>query len=396
MRLLVDAQPMQSASSRQRGIGRYTVQLLGAMAALRPHWQIELVQSAHLEAPDSGLLPGLPRRTFTPPFPAVPGRNDANERYYADWLTAQAPDAILVCSFFESLGLLPQFVGRRPPLFGILYDLIPLLFADDYFTLATTQAQYAQQLRLMLQADCLFAISEATAQDLRRLFREPLPAVVPIGGAADPAFAPHADADLPAYRERLRSRFGLARDFILYVGGFDHRKNLRGALESFAALPETARQALDFVIACRLTPDQRRLLEGWASDLGIAAQVKLTGYVSDDELRALYQLCRLFFFPSLYEGLGLPVLEALQLGAPVVAPNHSSIPEVAGSVCVLADSCAPADLARAVLTALAEPRDAGVTARRQHAAGFRWDDVASLACQALERPRRAAPVPRRR
>ncbi len=395
MRLLADVQPLQSGTSRQRGIGRYTAQLLGAMAARRPHWHIELVQSAHLEPPDADLLPGLPRRTFTPPFPAVPGRNEANERCYADWLTAQAPDAILISGLCVGPTLVPQFVGRRPPLFGVLYDLIPLLFADSYFTLASTQAHYAQLLRRTLQADCLLAISRAAAQDLRRLFHGPLPEVVAIGGAADPSFGPLPEGDLPAYRDRLRDRFGLGREFLLYVGGFDHRKNLRGALESFAALPVAARAPLDFVIACSLTAEQRRLLEGWAAELDIGPQVKLTGYVSDDELRALYQLCRLFFFPSLYEGLGLPVLEALQLGAPVVAPAHSSMPEVAGSVCVLADSCAPDELARAVLTALAEPRDAGAAARRQHAAGFRWDEVAESACRALERPR-ARPSPRRR
>jgi glycosyltransferase involved in cell wall biosynthesis len=396
MRLLVDAQALQSPSSRHRGIGRYAGRLVATMAALRPGWQIELVQSAHFDPADADICPGLPRRTFTPPFAGVVGHNDANERYYADWLTAQEPDAILACSFFENLAVVPWFTGSRPPLFGILYDLIPLLFAGGYMDLRTTLTHYGHRFRQMLQCDTLLAISRATAEDLRRLLPGRSPAVMPVGGAADPSFAPHAEAALPVYRERFRRQWGLARDFVLYVGGFDFRKNLLGALRAFAALPDADRARLDFVIACRLAPEERAVLEQAAAGLGIAGSLKLTGFVSDEDLRALYQLCRVFFFPSLYEGLGLPVLEALQCGAPVVAARHSSIPEFAGSVCALADSCATEDLTRALQAALAEPRDAEAAARQAHAAGFRWERVAELACQTLERPSRPAAAPRRR
>src|SRR5262249_29180224 len=156
------------------------------------------------------------------------------------------------------------------------------------------------------------------------------PQVVAIGGAAEGSFVPHSLQQMASFRGRLRHRFGLDRDFVLYVGGPDFRKNLNGALEAFALLPESERSRLLLVVACDLSHEHRRALENRAAELGIAASVKLTGYVSDEELRALYQMCRVFFFPSLYEGLGLPVLEALQCGAPVVAADGSSIPEFTG------------------------------------------------------------------
>src|SRR5947208_8158232 len=128
MHLLVDVQAMQSPDTRHRGIGRYSRNLVAALAAARPGWHIELVQSTHLEPIHSTELPDLPIHEFTPPVPFDRVNSEANENYYGDWLTAARPDAILVLSFFSEYAVVPQFTGLRPRLFGILYDLIPLLF----------------------------------------------------------------------------------------------------------------------------------------------------------------------------------------------------------------------------------------------------------------------------
>jgi glycosyltransferase involved in cell wall biosynthesis len=384
MRLLVDVQPLQTASSRTRGIGRYSRNLLAALAAARPGWRVELVQNTRLEPPDLPPLPDLPRHSFAPPFRSRSEKCEANDRYYADWLTARGADAIFILSWFEPLAVVPQFQGPRHPLFSVLYDLIPLLSGGHYLKDRLDVVGYAEFFRLMLQSDCLLAISQATARDLCRLLAPPLPEIVPIAGASDPAFAPHPEAALARFREGLRTKFHLEREFILYVGGMDVRKNLVGALQAFAALPPAVRHGLDLVVACHLPEKERGKLEAVGRGLGIARALKLTGFVTDEELTALYQLCRVFFFPSLYEGLGLPVLEALQCGAPVVASDRSSIPEFAGSVSWLADPGAPADLARALLAALEEPRDARREARIAHARRFRWENCAELACRAIE------------
>jgi glycosyltransferase involved in cell wall biosynthesis len=396
MYLVVDGQALQTHGSRNRGVGRYAANLITALAAARPGWWIEIIQSGRLEPLDPGRVGGAHVRTFRPPLPADAVHREANERFYGDWLLAQGADALLVANFFEAQGLLPLFTGPRPPLFGILYDLIPLLFREHYLSHPEPRAQYAHRLRQLLDTDCLLAISGSSGRDLARLFDPPRPQVATIGGALDRDRVPLTEEDLALYRPLLREKFGLEREFLLYVGGFDPRKNLRGAMQAYAALPASTRRAFDFVIACDLDPGPRAYLEGIARDLGIADTLKLTGYVTDAELRTLYQTCRLFFFPSLYEGLGLPVLEALRCGAPVLASDRASIPEYAGPVSRLFEPEPPAAAAADILRALAEPRDRDLTRRQEFAAAFSWERCAALAASALETIRPARRPRRRR
>ena len=353
MYLLIDGQPLQ-VPTRTRGIDRYSGNLVAALRAARPDWRIEIVASAHLPPP---VVPaGCRLRRFEPPFLFKSENADLIERYYADWLTSLDPDAILLLDFFKVEAFVPRFTGPRPPLFGVLYDLIPLIFPGRYLERSLADyLDYAHGLRRMMEADGLFAISDASARDFRRLLAPPRPQVFAVGGAADARFGPLPLTEQPRKRERLRRRFGLERDFVLYVGGPDFRKNMNGALESFALLPAAERDSLDLVVACHLAQEQAEELMQKGRDLGIATSLRLTGFVSDEELFALYQLCRVFFFPSLYEGLGLPVLEALQCGAPVVATDNSSVPEFAGNVTWMADSRSPHRLAEALGQALAEP-----------------------------------------
>jgi glycosyltransferase involved in cell wall biosynthesis len=395
MYVLIDGQALQTPGSRHRGIGRYAGNLIAGLAAARPAWRFEVVENAALPpiARDTVGNCGLCR--FRPPLPFDLEDRDANERYFGDWISARAPDVVLEPSFFEYHAVVPQFTGTGPPLFGVLYDLIPLLFQGAYLAAPQARSSYARRLRQALTADCLLAISQASANDFNRLIPGPRPEVVAIGGAPDWALIPYPEDELACRREALRQSFGLEREYILYVGGGDWRKNLGGALESYSALPPEVRGGLDLVVACELQPDQRLQLEQRARALEIQGSVKLTGYVSDQDLVALYQFCRVFFFPSLYEGLGLPVVEALRCGAPIVAADRSAVVEVAGSVAWLADPETPAKLAAALTHALAEPRELRHAERVDWARKFRWELTADLACNAMQggRRRRAAQKP---
>lgn len=397
MRLLVDVQALQSPETRDRGIGRYARSLLNAMTAARPGWCIELVESRHLEPADRGRLPALPVHAIDPPVRIEAGHGEANGAYYADWLAAQAANALLLLSVFDPHLVVPDLRRSRPAVAAAVYDLIPLVFADHYLAEPRERSRYGTRLRRLLAADCLLAISEATARDLRDLCPSPWPRLAVVGGAADPEFAPLADVELRAARQRLAERFGLSRDFILYVGGFDFRKNLAGALRSYAYLPARFRRAVDLAVVCKLSDGQRDFLDREAAALGIGDGVKFPGFVGDDDLRAMYNLCRLFFFPSLYEGLGIPVLEALACGAPVVASSMSSIPEVAGPAARLFDPREPEQGAAALRAALEEPRDKLRAERLAHAAAFTWETAAERACRAVEAgPRPRSVRPRRR
>src|SRR5437867_329852 len=146
MDLLIDGQALQTPDSRHRGVGRYGRNLLAALAAARPRWKMAVVQNEQLE-PIAGNLGGLPVLPLRPPLTPEPSHAEANARYYADWLCAWAPRRILLLNCFEWKAIKPTFVGPRPPLAAVLYDLIPLLFHPLYLTDPTTCGLYARSLR---------------------------------------------------------------------------------------------------------------------------------------------------------------------------------------------------------------------------------------------------------
>ncbi len=376
----------QTPSSRLRGIGRYSSNLLRALAEVRPQWRIEVVQNNILPPIAREDLAGRPILTFHPPAPADLQYQELNERYYADWLTARGADGVLILSHCEGWeALVPSFCGPRPRVYGIAYDLIPLLYPERYLKDICVARWYAQRFRHLLKSDVLFAISEATARDVRFLGAEQTPQVVNVGGAVDPLFAPLSPEDLASVATRIRQCFGLKREFLLYVGAADYRKNLEGTIRAFGALPADCRAPFDLAVVCRLKHAERIAFEAIAQEAGVASSLKLICSATDEDLRALYQMCRLFFFPSLYEGLGLPVLEALHCGAPVVTSNCSSLPEYAGPVSWLGNPSSPEAMARVLEEALAEPRDARREERCEFARSFRWQKTAEKVCSIMER-----------
>jgi glycosyltransferase involved in cell wall biosynthesis len=344
-------------------------------------------------------LHGLPVVSFQPPLPPYIDFQEVNERYYADWLTAQGADSVLMPSYCEGWeAIMPRFCGRRPRLFAVVHDLIPLLYPEHYLSDLNASRWYAQRFHQLLQCDALLSNSQATAQDVRTLGGSAAPPVINIGGAVDPCFAPLSENELVDRVRAVREGYGLQREFILYVGAPDYRKNLQRAIRAFAALPAECRANLDLAVVCRMNPAEREMVQEWVRQAGVASEVRLIGSADDEDLRALYLTCRLFFFPSLYEGLGLPVLEALHCGAPVVTSDRSSLPEYAGPHSWLCDPTSPQAMAQVLREALAEPREARCHNRELFARMFSWEKTAERACAVMERmrTRRAHPVRRRR
>jgi len=160
MHLLIDGQALQTSSSRQRGIGRYSSNLLRALAVARPSWRIEVVQNSALMPIAADDLNGLPVLPFQPPVRPNSEQSELNERYYADWLMARGADAVLVLSHCEGWeAIVPSFCGTRPRVYGIAYDLIPLLYPEHYLTDFGTAHWYAHRFRHLLRSDALLAIS---------------------------------------------------------------------------------------------------------------------------------------------------------------------------------------------------------------------------------------------
>ncbi len=176
----------------------------------------------------------------------------------------------------------------------------------------------------------------------------------------------------------VRQTYGLAQDFVLYLGTIEPRKNLSRLVEAFARLaPEYP--GLQLVLAGKrgwLTEELFRTLDA----AGLGDRVVLPGFVAEEDKPALLAACTLFVYPSLYEGFGLPVLEALACGAPLITSNTSSLPEVAGDAAVLIDPLSTDALTTAIDELLRSPERRAELKRRgpQQAAQFTWERTAAM------------------
>jgi len=193
------------------------------------------------------------------------------------------------------------------------------------------------------------------------------------------------EAAAPIYRvldrrhaiDAVQQKFGLRESFILAIGSADPRKNIATLLHAYARLPETMRTRHNLVIVWT-HPLLAESIANQARACGIGEHVRFLHHVSNDELIMLYNAASFFVFPSRYEGFGLPILEAMACGAPVIAANNSSIPEVAGDAAILVDAELPAMMAHAMVRLLEdEALRHEMSARSLHrATAFSWQRCA--------------------
>ena len=423
MRIVIDVQGAQSSGSAFRGIGRYTMGLAQGIARWRGHHDVIIAASDAF--PES--LPLL-RATFAPLLPpghfrvwqcprgisAADDTNHARRRAAAfvreAYLAALRPDVVLVSSLFE--GLTDDAVASIGTLHDIptavvLYDLIPLIRRETYLSHNTViEKWYEAQLDHLRRADLLLAISASSSKEAEDHLGFPAGQTVNIGAAADPQF--HRQKLPLSTLDRVRARYGLNLPFVMYTGGIDHRKNLDQLVAAFARLPARLREAHQLAIICKADDDAQDRLRTLARREGLGASTLIfTGFVPEDDLIHLYHACAAFVFPSWHEGFGLPALEAMACGAPVIASNASSLPEVVGLDEALFDPLNPASIANSLQQVLEDRgfRERLISHGLQQAARFSWDITAQRAVKALEAlhlrhslvPRRSrAPTPRPR
>ncbi len=219
-------------------------------------------------------------------------------------------------------------------------DVTPLLFPGTHGRMNVWHHQLALP-AILRRADRIMTISECSKRDIVRLYGVPAEKVTVTMLAADMSFCP-VPAGLPG-----RLVTDLPRPYILNVGTLEPRKNLDGLLRAFAA---ARRQGLPhtLVIAGARGWGKSRLAP-LVAQLGLADAVLFTGFVADEDLPHLYVGADFFIYPSLYEGFGLPPLEAMACGTPVITTNVSSLPEVTGDAALLVDPRSEAELAAAML-----------------------------------------------
>ena len=402
MRIIIDMQGAQS-ESRFRGIGRYSMGLALAMASNAGEHEIWLALNAAF--PESildirhafkGLIPQERIRIFDVPLPvaeydpANASRARVAELIREHFLQQLNPDVILVNSLFEgfmddavtSVGMFTSDQNTAV----ILYDLIPYLNAKTYLPTQIHQEYYARKIEFVKNAGLLLSISESTRNEGIKHLGLSKNTVVNISTAVDDTFRP---IDLsPDQTQKLRQHYGIERKMVMYApGGFDSRKNFEGIIKAYSLLSQQLRAEHQLVIVSKIQQDDRDNLLQLAKQAGLQKnELVLTGYVPDEDLIALYNLATLFVFPSKHEGFGLPVLEAMACGAPVIGSNTTSIPEVIGWKEALFDPHSPNAIAKKMGFALEDEtflkklREHGL----QQASKFSWDVSAQRAITALE------------
>ena len=358
LRILLDLTPLDTPSG-PRGIGRYIRELALGLSELRPEelGGIEIIGLTSLgwtgdyeTTRDIGSFRGGPRS-------AAPTERDfylwAYRQRLALWRAAKrvGADAVHICDPHAT----PLFFGltgcRK---IVTCHDLVPTKFPEHYFGARDGGAFVGKRIerRRYRSADLVVAISDATRDDVVSLLGVSAERVVRVHNGVDVAWW-SSPPGVPI--ETTLDRFALRnRDYVLYVGGSDWRKNTEGMM---AALAHARAGGADLHLAWagHLQAGHIEAVEGAARRFGVLESVNRLGYVSDDELRALYRAARAHLLISRCEGFGLTVVEAMAAGCPVVTTSGGSLGEVAGDAALRVDPENPAAIGDALLRLCREP-----------------------------------------
>ncbi|MFM0044181.1 glycosyltransferase [Paraburkholderia sediminicola] len=402
MRIVIDLQGAQSTGSRNRGVGRYSMSLAQAIIRNKgPHEVIVALNGIFADTIEpirsalDGVLAQDAIRVWNAPGPV--GHSNASNHWRRRsaelvreaFLASLAPDIVLISSLFEaldddavtSIGMLNLAV----PTAVIFYDLIPYIHRHPYLENPVIEAWYENKLDHVRRANLLLAISESSRQEGIQYLGFPADKIVNISTAADPHFVPKV---LTKEREEeVRKRYGLDRQFVMYTGGIDYRKNVEGLIRAFSRLPKKLRANHQLAVVCSAQSHSKASLKKLAKDHGLAAhEVVLTGFVPEDDLLALYNICKMFVFPSWHEGFGLPALEAMRCGKAVIGANTSSLPEVIGRADALFDPHSDESIASKITQVLTDDdfRHRLELHGLKQGELFSWDASAKASIAALE------------
>lgn len=374
MRLIVDA---SSAVNQGAGIGRYARNMLPRLASLLPNYEL------------TGLIAADPNADMTVSTAARSTLHAAGyrlrdlpfDRRKADilWFRAKLPVLAQLFGGRADLIYSPDFTappGMRTPTIVTVHDLA-FEVSPQHAPEALRRYLQAAVPRQVARAAAVAAVSETTARDLEERYRVPREKITIVSNGVDERFF-----DANPLDELARAEIGLPNDYLLMVGTIEPRKNHLGAFG--ALLASVAGRDLPLVVAGR---------RGWEDDPIVERMTQLEAdgrvvwlkYVPDDALPALYAGAAATIYPSWYEGFGLPALEALAAGSPLVTSTAPALLEVAGGV---ARQAAPDDieaLAAAIDAAIEHDRSVeAIAARKARARRFGWDEPARVLADLIQ------------
>ncbi|HLC18277.1 MAG TPA: FkbM family methyltransferase [Thermodesulfobacteriota bacterium] len=402
MRILVDGQTLHTPELK-RGIGSYTLHMLEQMVerGAGHDFFVSVCREVDTEEIPEALRSGC---TFL--RVAVEGKekgvretNALHELQYTQGI-AEIIARERIDVYWNPNPLMTNvfFPGRVKGAANIItvHDLIPLVFPEAYLDTLSREVfeDYIRRLADLRYFDRIVAVSHSTARDIERFLAIPAEKTFVIHEGVDEGFFKTAPAD---YTPEIKLRYGLPDRFIFYLGGANFRKNTANLVRALSRLVKDYGSDLHLVLGSFYDKSSREGLKAVAEEAGVSGRVVFTGTIPEGDKLGFYELSTLFVFPSLYEGFGLPVLEAMAAGTPVAASRNSSIPEVLGDSGVYFNPEDPGDIAEKVHGLI---KDKGACEKlsaesRGAARKFSWSAAADAMLELMERVSSERPVGQR-
>jgi glycosyltransferase involved in cell wall biosynthesis len=343
------------------GIGRYTIQLVNALSNLKDGPEITLLQAGKAKPLESGNF----RSVTLPGCRFLPGLMTLGN-IILPWVAHRLDLDVI----HDPIGVAPfLFSAGRAKMVVTLHDVFPWSFPGT--STLSENIIYRQWLpQTIRRVHAVITPSEHSRRDILRFLPIPPARLYVLYEGIAGCFHP---LPAPEVKDRLIERFRLSAPYLLAMGATTPRKNIRRLEEAFFRIAEEFPRAR--LVITGPPAGKKNLAGSHIPDAKLSGRILRVGSVSDSDLAALFNGCELFVFPSLYEGFGLPPLEAMACGAPVVCSNSSSLPEVVGGAALMVDPVEIGGLADAMRKMLS---DAGLRTEMQkkgllQARQFSWE-----------------------
>jgi len=391
MRIIIDMQGVQ-ASNAKRGIGRYTLSLVEAMIKNSPLDDIILVCNALFPKSIKDIRERLKDQISQYNIKIwMPVRDDkeVSKKIIETFFISQKPDIILISSLFEGFNddsiTSIHYLNKIIPVVVIQYDLIPLIYEKLYLNTSDMKEWYLNKIENLKKADLLLAISDSTKNETEEYLKISKNKIVNISAGAQKKFQ---KIELNVSQQKnIEEKYNITKPFIMYTGGIDYRKNVEALIHSYSMLVQELIKKYQLVIVCAISELQEYNLNSLAKKYNLDKNdVVFTNYVSENELVALYNLCKVFVFPSFHEGFGFPILEAMQCQKAVICGKNSSLVEVIGLEEAMFDAKSDKSIAMKIEQVLTDENFCKFLEEhsKKQAKKFSWDKTAKSVIKALQ------------
>ncbi len=390
MKIVLDLQSYQGAS-KNRGIGKYAISLTKSLLKVGKNHEFFIILNDYFIdsiEPIKNELKDLidPKKiiAFTPIVPSAYVKNEYPHRrkiskLIREYVIAKLnPDIVHTFSIFE--GYFDNVVVSVKDLYEdstdscVVYDLIPLIYQDTYLKEGEFKDWYFEHMEYIKREDIVFAISDTTKKDIVKYINIEESKIKTIYGGVDNIKNVTQDKI-----NEVLNKFGITKPFIFYApGSFELRKNIERLIESYIILPNAIKDNYQLVISGKIPVEYE--------NKHFNKNIIFTNYVDESELSALYASAELFVMPSLYEGFGLSILEAMNYGLPVIGADSSSIKEIIQNEDALFDPQNPNSISSKIKQVLTDEdfKNRLKEYSLKRVKDFSWDKSAKLVLEAFE------------